>query len=233
VNFIVDKILYEKYPGLKIGVLAVSGIDNKGVDKETLDLIQEWQSRIRNRHTAETIALQPEIAAWRAAYSSFGAKPKKHTSSVESLYRMTLKGIDYKHINKIVDIYNFISLKHMVPVGGDDASAVEGDIRLTIAGGGEPFRPLNAQRGEEARKGEVVYMDDREVLCRRWNWRECDKTKMRASTTDVVLVVEVLPSAGREDVGSILSDMEFRVMNGCGGEGRHAVLDADNPVFTV
>jgi len=232
-EFMVDKSLYDRFPGLLIGVLAAKGIDNRGADEEILDLVREMQKRIREKFSADTLLQNPKIDSWRKAYSSFGAKPKKHASSVESLYRMTLRGIDFKHINKIVDVYNCISLKHMVPVGGDDTARVEGDIRLKIARGGEPFRPLHSDKNEEARRGEVVYMDSREVLCRRWNWRECDKTKMTESTTDAVLVVEGLPPVGRKDVTTIILDLKSMLVKSCGGKCRHAVIDADSPVFIV
>ena len=146
---------------------------------------------------------------------------------------MTLKGIDLKHINKAVDAYNCISLRHMVPVGGDDASRVEGDIFLTVAKGGERFRPLHAAEEETARAGEVIYRDDREVLCRRWNWRECDKTKMTETTTDVVLVVEGLPPVGRADAELILSDLEEMVLVSCGGSSASSVLDRGCPSLVV
>ena len=229
----VDPSIWDRFPGLHIGVLEVRGMDNRGLDEGILHLIRERQRRIREEISVDTLSQHPKIAAWRNAYSTFGAKPKKHASSVENLYRMTLKGIDLRHINKVVDAYNCISLKHMVPVGGDDASRVEGDIRLTVAEGNEPFRPLHAADEETARAGEIIYRDDREVLCRRWNWRECDKTKMSESTTDVVLVVEGLPPVSRGDIELILSDLKALVIKSCGGSSISAVLDRNSTSLIV
>jgi len=228
-KFVVDERIFEEFSGLNIGTLVVKGMDNRGTDRELLQELYAGQERIRREYSSETLSLQPQIAAWRKAYSAFGAKPKKYKSSVESLYRMTLKGIDLRHINRIVDVYNSISLKHMVPVGGDDTSRVEGDIKLTFASGGEIFRPLNSVEIETAKEGEVVYRDDAEVLCRRWNWRECDKTKMTESSTDVVLVVEGLPPVTRDQVEEILTDLSQSVMTYCGGECRQVVVDSGSP----
>jgi lysyl-tRNA synthetase class 2 len=227
-KFIVDGKIFETFSGLHIGLLIVKGMNNKGSDPTLMPMLQERQEHIRRELNAETLSQQPRIAAWRKAYSAFGAKPKKYRSSVESLYRMTLKGIDLRHINTIVDIYNSISLKHMVPVGGDDISRVEGDIRLTFAAGDETFRPLNSEETELVKQGEVVYCDNVEVLCRRWNWRECDKTKMTESTTDVVLVVEGLPPVTSEDVQGILADLSQLVERYCGGDLRSSILDSHN-----
>jgi len=224
-KFIIDGQIFAKFPELNIGILAAREMNNKGTELELKELIAEQQRNIRREFSAEILSQQPRIAAWRKAYSAFGAKPKKYKSSVESLYRMTLKGIDLRPINTIVDVYNCISLKHMVPAGGDDVSRVEGDIVLTVAEGNETFRPLNSAETEVVKQGEVVYRDNVEVLCRRWNWRECDKTKMTEATRDVVLVAEGLPPVTRKDMQNILMDLHNLVAKYCGGEMQWAILD--------
>lgn len=232
-KLIVDGQIFERFPELSIGVVVARGIDNQGTDEELLELMRKRQGYVRKEFTVAMVSRYPRIAVWRAAYSSFGAKPKKYKSSVESLYRMVLKGGEIRHINTIVDLYNAISLKHMVPVGGDDISLVEGDIRLTFARGDEIFRPLNSTAEEVANPGEVIYRDSREVLCRRWNWRECDKTKMTESTTDAVLVVEGLPPVGKKEVEEILNDLVQLVVEHCGGEIRQSVLDRQTPALEL
>ena len=71
-----------------------------------MKLIKEKENEIKANFEKETLSQNPKIDAWRKAYSSFGAKPKKYKCSVENLYRMILEGIELKPINKIVDIYN-------------------------------------------------------------------------------------------------------------------------------
>lgn len=230
-KFKIDSGIFERFPGLSIGVVIAREIDNRGQSVELLDLIREKEKEIREKFDIESLSQHPRIESWRKAYATFGAKPSKYRSSVESLYRMILKGMSLRQINKIVDIYNYISLKHMIPAGGDDTAKVEGDIGLIFARGGEPFVALNSTQKESAEKGEVVYVDDKEVLCRRWNWRECDKTKMTEETKDVVLVIEGLPPATRQDVHFIVHDLSELVKRYCAGSLRAVVLDqADREV---
>ncbi len=191
-KFKIDEKIFEKFPGLNLSLLVAKGIDNKGVNEEVMQLIREREQEIRKKYNTETLSQSPKIAEWRKAYSSFGAKPKKYKCSVESLYRMILGGVELRHINKIVDLYNYLSIKHLIPAGGDDVDKVEGDITLKFADGTEKFVPLNGTEVENPKEGEVIYQDDKDVLCRRWNWRECDKTKMMGETKNVSLVVEGL-----------------------------------------
>jgi lysyl-tRNA synthetase class 2 len=187
--------------------------------------IREREVEIQREFDSETLSQHPKIRAWRQAYSSFGAKPKKYKSSVESLYWLVLKGNELRSINKIVDIYNYISLKHLVPVGGDDTAKVDGDIRLKFARGDEPFTPLNSEEIETPKEGEVVYTDSKEVLCRRWNWRECDKTKMTEDTREALLVVEGLPPVTKEEMQKIIEELSTLISEYCSGETRTFILD--------
>lgn len=221
----VDRLILERFPGLNLGVVIAKQIDNRGKSDEIMRMIWDRENEIREQYSTETLSRDPKIDSWRRAYSSFGAKPKKYKSSVESLHRMILKGIDLRHINKIVDAYNFISIKHTVPVGGDDTQKVDGNIVLRFAREGEPFTALRSEESERTKEGEVIYSDDRDVLCRRWNWRECDKTKMTENTEDVVLVVEGLPPLSREEMSVILLDFGQLIEIHCGGKIRTVVLD--------
>ncbi len=221
----IDTKIFEKFPGLKIGVVTARNIDNHGFSDEIMLLIREKEKEIRENYDTETLSQHPKIHSWRGAYSSFGAKPKKYKSSVESLYRMILKGLDLRHINKIVDLFNYISIKHTIPAGGDDMEKVDGDVTLKFAVGDEPFIALNSKEKETAKEGEVVYADSKEVLCRRWNWRECDKTKMTEETKEVILVVEALPPVTGEKLKEVEEDLSRLITKYCGGEIRTAILD--------
>lgn len=224
-KFIIEYGIFEKFPGLNVGIVKGKQIDNRGENDEIERLIREREVEIRREFDSETLSQHPKIRAWREAYSSFGAKPKKYKSSVESLYRMILKGNKLRSINKIVDLYNYISLKHLVPVGGDDTAKIEGNIQLKFARGDEPFTPLNSEETETPKEGEVVYTDSEEVLCRRWNWRECDKTKMTEDTREILLVVEGLPPVTKEEVQKVIEELSNLISKYCRSEVRIFILD--------
>ena len=221
--------IFDRFPDLILGVVVVSGIENREQSMDLQRKIREIEKNIQENFLSETLSSHPNIQTWRKAYSTFGAKPKKYSSSVESLFRMVLKGMELRSINTLVDIYNYMSLKHIIPLGGDDLDKVEGDITLCFASGEELFTPLNSTKSEATTKtvkeGEVIYKDEKEVLCRRWNWRECDKTKMTEKTKNAVLVLEGLPPVTREDLVSAAEELRVLVPSYCGGESHKFFLD--------
>ncbi len=217
-KFKIQDSIFDAFPELQIGIVVARGINNTGESAEILALLRDQEREIRQKFTSETLSQEPKIESWRKAYSSFGAKPKKYRCSVENLYRMILEGLALHHINTVVDIYNYISIKHLVPVGGDDIDHVDGDITLTFAKGDELFKELNSDEVKSPNEGEVIYVDRNEVLCRRWNWRECDKSKMTQNTKNITLVVEGLPPVNKDEIKLIIDELAELIQSHVGGE---------------
>lgn len=225
----IEKEIFEKYPELYLGIIVAKNINNNGQNDDILNLINEKQIDIKTNHTLDSLGDNPKIDVWRKAYSLFGAKPKKYKSSIENLYKMIIEGIELRHINKVVDIYNYVSLKNTIPVGGDDIDKIDGDITLKIATGDESFTQLNSDEIQNPKPGEVIYADNKEVLCRRWNWRECNKSKMTEETKNVALVVEGLPPTSKDEVEQITSELADLVKKYCGGGTSTYILNSNNP----
>ena len=121
----------------------------------------------------------------------------------------------------------------MVPVGGDDIDKIDGDIMLRFATGSEPFIRLNSDEIDHPKEGEVIYTDDKEVLCRRWNWRECDKSKMTENTKNIILVVEGLAPVTKEDIEIIINDLAEMIGKYCGGEISTHLLNANLKTLNI
>src|ERR671913_191150 len=82
----------------------------------------------------------PHAQAWAEAFRAFGAKPQRTRPSLTALLRRD----GLPRIDRLTDAYNAISVRHAVPVGGEDLDAYRGPIRLTRAAGDEPFETVAA-----------------------------------------------------------------------------------------
>ncbi|KID96758.1 B3/4 domain-containing protein, partial [Metarhizium majus ARSEF 297] len=93
-------------------------------------------------------------------------------------------------------MYNAVSVKHQVPLGGEDLDKYEGSPFLTRASGREEFRSLAGgdmeAQVECAAPGEPVWCDDAGVTCRRWNWRQGPRTALTDDTTRVLFILDAL-----------------------------------------
>lgn len=192
IDFDISPDVRSKFPSLRLGIIVLGGIDNSKNVPEIAELLRAQEKVMREKYFGKDLASVKNIKAWREAYSSFGAKPKDFKSSIEALAKRVLKGEQLSPINPLVDLYNCISIKYVLPVGGEDLGAVKGPIRLTFAEGGEQFCRIGSDVNEPPEKGEVIYADDLGVLCRRFNWREADRTKLTGQTKRAVIVIESL-----------------------------------------
>jgi DNA/RNA-binding domain of Phe-tRNA-synthetase-like protein len=220
------------FPDAVVGIAVAREIDNTGEDPRDAADLRRAEAGLPAKLGGVPPVEHPRIAAWREAYRRFGAKPKDNPSSVENLVRRVLKGWTVPHVNRLVDLYNALSLERLVPAGGEDLDAIEGDVALTLAGENEPsVRLLGEPEARPPHPGEVIYRDRAGAICRRWNWKEADRTKLTEQTRNAVLVLEGLPPVGREDVASAVEDLAGRVRERCGGTVITAILDRANPRF--
>ena len=198
------RLAYPDYVGL---VLVAEGVRNGPTDAGTDALLADAEAALRAARL-ERAADHPHIAAWRAAFSSFGAKPSRYPSSAEALMARVLKGQPLPRVNALVDLYNAVSVRHALPLGGEDADRLAGALRLTIATGGEPFDPRGDGEDLEAVPvGEVVWRDDTGVTCRRWNWRQGRRTQLTESTTRAFFVFDRLDGLPLEDLHSAVDEL--------------------------
>ena len=170
-----------------------------GATDEAVDaLLTEAETGARAVLAGRTAADLEPVAAWRQAYQAFGAKPKRTRPSVDALLRRVDAGLP--RIDRLTDIYNAVSVRHLLPVGGEDLSRYSGPARLVRAAGDEPFDTIRDGEPvvERPEPGEVIWRDDAGVTCRCWNWRQCVRTRITDSTTRAMFILDGLAELGPE-----------------------------------
>src|SRR5687767_6250973 len=171
-------------------------------------LILEREQACRERWAASELSEIPGIAAWRAAYKGFGIKRTSYRSSVERLVKRVKAGERLPEVNTLVDLYNAVSLTHVLCCGADDLDRVAPPLAFRFAQGGDTFIDMGAEPGEDPndppKEGEVVYADARHVLCRRWNWRQDARTGITAETRRAVITIQ---ANGPGDLEAAVTDL--------------------------
>lgn len=228
-DFYIEPSVLAKYPDLKVGLLIAEGLDNRNDYEEIQQLVKEVSEELRKKYGKKELSAEPKILDWREAYRLFGVKPSSYLSSVEALTKRILQGKELPNINSVVNLYNLISIKYTLPAGADDLDRVEGSIRLSIAEGTEPFVTLNSREIDTAQRGEVIYRDDKEVLCKAWNWRESDKTKITKESCRVSLVIEGLKHTQSSEIAKALKELKELLLTYCGGKASLYLLDRHFP----
>ncbi len=212
-DFEISEDLKKNFPNLRMGLIIIDTLDNQEVSDEIVSLLRSQEKETKKALEGKELSSVENLKLWREAYSSFGGKPKKNKPSVEALVKRVVKGDELPNINSLVNLYNYISIKYLLPVGGDDISKVEGKITLGYAKGNENFLMIGASEAESPKEGEVIYKDSKDVLCRRWNWRECEKTKLTSKTKTAVIYLESLNL--EDDLGKAVEELANLIEKYC------------------
>ena len=189
--FVTDEV-FDLRPDYRALLVTVEGITAGSSDEHSNALLrraEEFATRLLVDSPLEEL---PHIAAWRAAYRAFGAKPQRTRNSLEALTRRASSGLP--RVNRLTDVYNAISVLHQLPIGGEDLDRYDGAPRLVRATGTEPFDTVSDGQAvvEHPDAGEVVWCDQAGVTCRRWNWRQGRRTALTEHTSCALFIVDAL-----------------------------------------
>lgn len=187
-KYLVDSEIFEMFPDFKRGIIIVSDIENALSNKRIKKpLYKEIQKRIGSDCLEEE-----SVNIWNEAHVKFGSNPNKFAPSIKSLLKRIQGGGSIPFINSVVGLFNYISIKYLLPCGGDDVETIEGNLHLGFAKGNEKFIGLGSEEEENPEVGEVIYFDDKtlNVMCRRWNWRNGDFTKITEYSKKIVINID-------------------------------------------
>ncbi|MDG4863205.1 phenylalanine--tRNA ligase beta subunit-related protein, partial [Streptomyces sp. T-3] len=107
-------------PGFTRLAIEAQGLVNGPSTEASSALLDDAARRLAERLAGQAPHEDPHMAAWRAAYTAFGSKPNRTRNSAEALAKRALADGGLPRINLLVDLYNAISVAHLIPVGGED-----------------------------------------------------------------------------------------------------------------
>jgi DNA/RNA-binding domain of Phe-tRNA-synthetase-like protein len=203
----VDEAVFALRPDYRAMLMAVEGIVPGASDEASDALLRAAEAAAGEAMREQPVEQLPHVAAWREAYRAFGAKPQRTRNSLEALLRRVDAGLP--RVNRLTDLYNAISVRHQLPLGGEDLTRYTGAPRLVRATGTEPFDTAaeGATVIEHPDPGEVVWCDDSGVTCRRWNWRQARRTQLRDDTTSALFILDVLDPMTDEALDAAADDL--------------------------
>ncbi|MFJ8005406.1 B3/B4 domain-containing protein [Streptomyces fagopyri] len=196
-------------PGFTHVAVEAYGLVNGPSTEGTSALLDDAARRLAGRLDGRAPHEDPHMAAWRDVYTAFGSKPSRTRNSAEALARRALTDAGLPRINVLVDLYNAMSVAHLIPVGGEDIERVSGGMRLVRATGDEEFVTVTggAETVEHPDAGEVVWRDGVGVTCRRWNWRQGPRTRLTEQSTSAIFLLEGLAPMPVAETGAAAAEL--------------------------
>lgn len=231
-KFIVEESFWNIFPDAEIGVLLAKAIDNTAagtaaVRTDIIGLLEQSHLDAKRFLTEEVFSDNKVISVWREAYRKFKTK-KGARASIEALLKRIENGKGVGSINALVDIYNSVSLQYGFPCGGEDLDTFQGNLRLTMTQGDDPFLALGDEEYDQTLPGEICYLDDAGAVCRCLNWRDGQRTMLTETTKNAFLVMESIDPARSEDLREALNALAARTQQYLGGITAIQILSKAN-----
>lgn len=226
--------VFNGWPSYRRIVVLVREVDNAETDPALESLLREAEAAARQDPDLENHKEYPRIASWRGVFEKMGLNPNKFPPSIANLVKRTRSGKDLPFVNRLVAIFNIVSLKYRIPCGGDDLSGVTGDVMLMPASGDEAYEPLgNPEALERPAPGEIILADTgrKTVFCRGWCWKNGDPSKITRESRLVAINLDAQPPVDLETLTQAAEELAVLVKAHCGGTAETHLLEPGNPAF--
>ncbi len=189
--------------GVVVGFLLIGGVKNqvrktRGFESFRAALLRD----LLENNTLADLAAHPYLSGYRELHDRFGVSDRSLIPSPESLYAILFKHGDLRPINPIVDVYNYVALKHRLSCGAHDIDNLSGGIALRRTTGDELFKPLGRGTERAVPAGEYVYVDGANRVICRLECKQAEHSAVSEATSNVVIIVQgnaSIPTPAIED----------------------------------
>ncbi len=232
-RIMISEKVFELFPDFKRGIVIVKDMENKIKNPPIAELLEKV---IKSRQEEPTNLTEHEyIKAWDEVHRKFGSNPNRYPPSIKALIKRIQKGGRIPFINSVVALFNYISIEYLIPCGGDDVDTIKGDLCLGIATGKEHFFPLGGKAEETPVPGEVIYYDTESlnVMCRRWNWRNGDFSKITEHTKRAVINIDGIGIIPEDVIIKARNHLAQLLEKYCNAKVETHLLNSKNPSLTI
>ena len=232
-HFRYDPAVLESFPAVVGGVIHATGVTNGPTQPDLAEAFDAESIAVRARIGKTPLSELPTLAAWRRVFRRFGVDPTQYRSAAEALLRRLTKQGELPSIGALVDLANLVSIRHALPVAVFDLGGISGATIVRFARGDESWVDLGASAAEHPEPGEVIFVDETDVVsARRWCWRQSAPSAVRLDTTEILVTVEGHHETASDDVALALDELESLLATyAAPATIRGAILSARCPSF--
>lgn len=236
-KFKIDKSTFEKFPNIFIVIPIIKGFKNKLKEEDVQEfkkLIESIQLKVRKEHPdLESLLKSEKISIYRDVFTKFGVNPDKRMPTHFALAKRVVEGGNLPKINPIVDLYNAISIKYLTPFGGENLDYLFGDSVLKLAQGGEDWYGIGAEKSKPAKEGELIWIDDMDIITRALNWRQCERTKLTEEHTNGYFIMDGFEGVNDSNMLAAANEFITLMDKYFGGESELLVLNHNNSASEI
>lgn len=204
--------------GLKIVFVEINDFDNQTQSVEYKFFRDTKEKELIEKH--RSVDSDSILLGFHKLHENLGISKRKNIPASENLIRLLEKNKSLHSLNKVVDIYNLISIESGLCLGAHDLENVVGNVTLRILHGDENYIPLGMSEACKVKRTEYAYCDDaNDVLCR-LEVRQVNKTKVTEETTSAFFIVQGNMNTSDAYLNEVSTQLISTITQYCGGKGQ-------------
>lgn len=204
--FRIEKKIISATEGVYTGVVVAYGLDNNSVGVGTNDLLQSVVDNSVEALENINIHTLEELNLYRNAMHELGINPAKYPSSIEAILSRIKKSGSFPSISPVVDLGNYISIKHHIPVGVHDIDTLDGSLNVRLATIEDCSNPENQFPEDKLVEGEPIYATANSVRTRRWLWRQTPAGRVTNESKNFIFPIDGFES-NKETVNNAVNEL--------------------------
>ncbi len=230
---VVDGEVRKRFPELKSAWIELSDIHVGEHHPELTKLIDElvtstdWEAIKKDSKTTPEIAKRyARLIGFKQLYKATGVDPTKRKPSPVALVDRLANGKPFPRINDLVDLYNYLVVKHQCSMGAFSTTLTAENgtgeklnlpIILRFSEKGEKFQGI-MDKEKPLDDGELCYFDSsRLCIARDFNYLDSELTKVSAGASSVLLNVDANEHVSHEEFEQVVNDLMKLAVHICGG----------------
>ena len=203
--------------GLSAVVLVGRGLANGPADAALDAWAADICAQVRRDCTPGFLAADPVLAGYRALHARIGRSNRRFPPSPDKLIDAVLRRGRLGSVNRVVDVYNHVSLATRLSLGAHRLDALHGAVTLGLTRGGERFLPIGTGTPLALPAGEYAYLDGRDEAICRMECTQGDASRVDADARDVLFIVQGHAGLAAEALSAGARELAARLARYCGG----------------
>jgi tyrosyl-tRNA synthetase len=183
------KDIFQKFPTYREGILIVENFIQESNSDASYQFLDTVTSSVRLEKEIENTLLND---IWKKTFQAQIDNSGKILPSHVALLSRILETNDLPNINTLTNVINSVQLQKRIPIGAHDLDCMEGDIEVGENYKALQFLPRAQSSSEAVETNEIVHADSKNVLTRKFCYRQGRKDLCSQETNRVVIFLNSL-----------------------------------------
>lgn len=206
------------HPQFKMAFILAQGVDNKKLE-ESRHLLEEIALLSAQLFQKDTVKAHHFISPWAAAQEEFGPQAKHYRTALEKLLHQAIRKEKISSGLAVINLVNYLSLKHLVPAGVDDYDKIDGGLSFQLSTGKERISVL-----KQLKKNALYCRDNQGIVGIKLDFWKSPKTKPNRNTRNFLIHFAALPPFDSKKMQGLLQEAKVLLKDFCGAKLKVEVL---------